>query len=251
MFAAVDQGNTALTTELDHHPIDPIFTDMQQQVTTQAVSYRAEAIQNLANLTATEQLVFVSTLFVFPIGLLLLVGLLFVVRTYQRRIDEGTSAELARLARTAFTDNLTDLGNHRAYQEDLHRILASVSGHKESLALAIVDIDGLKMINEMSGHLEGDRVLTTFAAILRKGRRFEGIYRLSGDEFAIILPHMTLGEATDTMEQLRHDAEQGLSGATVSMETVKLVEELAGEVLFNFLEEHAQNPPSLCLAHSF
>ncbi|MGB8347281.1 MAG: bifunctional diguanylate cyclase/phosphodiesterase [Ktedonobacteraceae bacterium] len=217
MFAAVDQGNTALATELDHHPIDPIFTDMQQQVTTQAVSYRAEAIQNLANLTATEQLVFVSTLFVFPIGLLLLVGLLFVVRTYQRRIDEGTSAELARLARTAFTDNLTDLGNHRAYQDDLHRILASVSGHKESLALAIVDIDGLKMINEMSGHLEGDRVLTTFAAILRKGRRFEGIYRLSGDEFAIILPHMTLGEATDTMEQLRHDAEQGLSGATVSI----------------------------------
>jgi len=247
MFAAVDQGNTALVISLDHHQVDPIFTDMQQQVNTQAISYRAASIQNLANLTATEQLVFVSTLFVFPIGLLLLAVMLFIVRTYQRRIDEGISAELARLARTALTDNLTDLGNHRAYQEDLQRILASVSGHKEGLALAIIDIDELKMINDTSGHLEGDRVLTTFAAILRKGRRFEGIYRLNGDEFAIILPHMTLGEATDTMEQLRYDAEQGLSGATVS---IGITNSLFADCDCELLQEQAHLAVSEAKRHS-
>jgi len=217
MFAAVDQGNAALAMNLDHTKIDPVFTAMQQQVYAEAISYRAEAVQRLAELAATEQLVFVSTLTVFPLGLILLAGLLFVVRSNQRSMDEGTSAELARLARTASTDTLTDLGNHRAYQEALQRTLASVSDHGKSLTLAIIDIDELKMINEVSGHLEGDRVLTTLATILRQEQHFECSYRLSGDEFAIILSQMTLLEATNAMERLRHEAEQGLFGATVSI----------------------------------
>src|SRR5437762_609903 len=84
MFAAVDKGNTALAIDLDHHKIDPVFTDMQQRVNTEAIRYRAEAIQRLAELAATEQFVFDSTLIVFPIGLILLAGLLFVIRAYQR-----------------------------------------------------------------------------------------------------------------------------------------------------------------------
>jgi diguanylate cyclase (GGDEF)-like protein len=217
MFAAVDRGDLTRVVSLDHTKTEPVFTAMQQRVNAQAISYHAEAIQNLANLTATEQLVFASTLIVFPVGLLLLTGLLLVVRASQRRFDEATSAELARLARTAFTDNLTELGNHRAYQEDLAGVLTSVAEPGTSLALAIIDIDQLKLINETSGHQEGDRVLTTFAAILRHGHRFECIYRLGGDEFAVIVPQVPLCEATGAMEQLRLEAEQSLFGATVSI----------------------------------
>ncbi len=236
MFAAVDQHNTALAIELDHNKIDPVFSNMQQQVNAQAIGYRSEAIQRLAELSGTQRLVFTSTLIVFPIGLILLSGLLFVVRTLQRRIDQGTKAELSRLARAALTDNLTNLGNHRAYRESLQHLFESDSQHDKSIALAIIDIDELKLINETSGHLEGDRVLTTFASILRTGKLFDHVYRLSGDEFAVILPQMTLYEAASAMEQLRLEAEQSLSGATVS---IGIACALPGETECELLQEQA------------
>jgi diguanylate cyclase (GGDEF)-like protein len=217
MFVAVDKGNATLTINIDHLNVDPAFTSMQQQVNTEALRYHAEATQYLAEQAATEQMVFVSTLIVFPLSLLLLAGLLLVARTYQRKIDEGISAEMTKLARTAFIDNVTGLGNHRAYQDDLHRLLLSASEVGKHLVLAVIDIDGLKMINDASGHLEGDRVLTTFAQILRLNRLLTYLYRLSGDEFAVILPGVTLYEATNSMEQLRQNAEHGLFGATVSI----------------------------------
>ena len=217
MFSAIDKGNPALVMKLDHNKIDPVFTSMQQRINTEATSDNAEAVRNAAELTAVEQMVFVSALIVIPIGLILLIGLLLVVRTYQRKIDEGISAEMARLARTALTDNLTNLGNHRAFQQDLQHLLAFDSEHGMSLTLAIIDIDELKMINDISGHLEGDRVLTTFATILRDKHLSHFIYRLNGDEFAMILPHMTLTEATYAMQRLRYDAEKNLFGATVSI----------------------------------
>ncbi|MDQ2906766.1 MAG: bifunctional diguanylate cyclase/phosphodiesterase [Chloroflexota bacterium] len=217
MFAAVDRGNTTLAMDLDHNKIDPVFTVMQQTVNTQAISYRAEALQRLAALSTTEHLVFVSTLIVFPVGLFLLGGLLLVVRTYQRRIDEGTSTEMARLARTALTDNLTALGNHRAFHDDLQREMVSACEQGETMALAIIDIDELKLINDTSGHLQGDLVLTTFATILQQAHYSEYIYRLGGDEFAMILPHIALPDAVNVLEQLRHTAEQGLFGATISI----------------------------------
>jgi diguanylate cyclase (GGDEF)-like protein len=217
MFTAVDQGNTALAMKLDHSRIDPVFSAMQQQVNAQATSYNTRAVRSLAVLTATQQLVFVCTLIVFPISLLLLLGLLLVVRTYQRKLDEGIHAEMDRLARAALLDNLTNLGNHRAYQQDLHCALASAAEHDTSLVLAIIDIDELRMVNETSGHLEGDRVLTTFAEILRNERISDFVYRLNGGEFAMILPQLSLQEATTVLERLRQNAEHGLFGATVSI----------------------------------
>ncbi|MBA2285390.1 MAG: bifunctional diguanylate cyclase/phosphodiesterase [Ktedonobacteraceae bacterium] len=216
-FMAVDNGDVALALNIDDTKIDPIFTTMQHIVNAEANRYHAEADQRLNALSATEYLVFIFTLIVFPIGLFLLGGLLLVVRTYQRKIDEGTSAEMARLARTALTDNLTGLGNHRAFQDDLQREMASACQQGETMALAIIDIDELKLINDTSGHLQGDLVLTTFATILQRTHHSEYIYRLGGDEFAMILPHITQPDAVTALEQLRHGAEQGLFGATISI----------------------------------
>jgi diguanylate cyclase (GGDEF)-like protein len=113
-------------------------------------------------------------------------------------------------------DNLTELGNHRAYQNDLQRELAAASLCGETLALTMFDIDELKRINDASGHLEGDRILTTFASILRQSHLSEYTYRLSGDAFAMILPHTSLAQVLAAVEVLRQEAERGLFGATVS-----------------------------------
>lgn len=231
MFAAVDAGNATQAMELDHDRIDPVFTAMQQQVNTESITYHAEAVDRLVDLDATERLVFVSTLTVFPLALILLAGLLYVVRTYQRKIDAGIRAELDRLERAALIDTLTNLGNHRAYQEELHRAMACAVESRKGVALALINIDGLKMINETSGHLEGDHVLTSFAGFAQDGCGFEFIYRLGGDEFAVLLPETTLAEAMNVMERLLQDAEQGLFGATVSIGIANSLDGVESEML--------------------
>jgi diguanylate cyclase (GGDEF)-like protein len=231
MFAAIDAKNADGIERADSKS-EPIFLQFKQLVNTSTGLHRKEALDSLAALNSVHHTTLVATPVVFGVGLVMIFVLLMVLRAYQRRMDEAMQAELTRFEHAALTDNLTNLGNHRTYQEDLQSTLASASDHGESLALAIIDIDELKLINETSGHLEGDRVLTAFAAILRDGHFFDCLYRLNGDEFAVILPHMTLCEATNAMEQLRHDAEQGLSGATVSIGIASaLLDDCESEVL--------------------
>ncbi len=216
LVAAVDAKNADDMEKADGIS-EPIFAQFKQVVSSETSANRQLAIQSLYELNRVKQVISITTPLIFGIGLLLISTFWMVQQRYQRRLDKAIQSELVRFERAASTDNLTELGNHRAYQEDLADMLTAEASPGTTLALAIIDIDQLKMINETSGYLEGDRVLITFAAILRHGYHFECIYRLGGDEFAVILPSMTLCEATNAMEQLRLEAEQGLFGATVSI----------------------------------
>jgi diguanylate cyclase (GGDEF)-like protein len=91
---------------------------------------------------------------------------------------------LAEADRAALTDPLTGLGNRRAFGANLAR-----DGIERPLAqlLAIVDLDGLKQVNDTLGHETGDALLAAFARELtRAARPHDEIYRLGGDEFAIL-----------------------------------------------------------------
>ena len=89
----------------------------------------------------------------------------------------------------ALRDTLTGLGNHRAFQEEMERQWAGAVRHNQPLALAIVDLDDFKRINDARGHAVGDVLLrhaaTTMAGYLRRSDR---AFRIGGDEFAIIMP---------------------------------------------------------------
>lgn len=92
--------------------------------------------------------------------------------------------------RAALLDGLTGLGNHRAFQDELARQLQDAHRHRIPVALLLFDIDGLKAVNDGTGHDAGDRLLAAVgqiaAAIMRRGDR---AFRVGGDEFAIILPN--------------------------------------------------------------
>jgi diguanylate cyclase (GGDEF)-like protein len=89
----------------------------------------------------------------------------------------------------ALRDSLTGLGNHRAFQEEMERQWATAVRHGQMLALALVDLDDFRRINDSRGHAAGDEVLgiaaTTIAGALRRSDR---AFRVGGDEFAIIMP---------------------------------------------------------------
>jgi diguanylate cyclase (GGDEF)-like protein len=115
-----------------------------------------------------------------PWLLVLLAGPAFTLTLYQR------SALHSRLAmQEALTDNLTGLGNHRAYQAALHDRLAEAERTGEPFSLCLLDVDDFKEVNDGYGHAAGDAVLVRLGELLGAADGAEA-FRFGGDEFAVI-----------------------------------------------------------------
>ena len=95
----------------------------------------------------------------------------------------------------ATIDTLTGLGNLAAFQEDLSSMGARRRG---GWALAMADVDGLKLINDTHGHLTGDFALRSLATVLHDVLRSEDrMFRIGGDEFAALLQDVDVEGASD------------------------------------------------------
>jgi diguanylate cyclase (GGDEF)-like protein len=108
-----------------------------------------------------------------------------------------------RLREQALSDSLTGLGNRRALEQDLKRELHRASRHGHPLTVAVIDVDGLKVVNDTHGHHAGDALLRRVAAAIRMTVRDEDIgYRLGGDEFALLLVEAVYLDADGLTERL-------------------------------------------------
>ena len=135
---------------------------------------------------------------------------LLVVISERVRSDNVFIAErlgvLRRAERNAVTDALTGLGNRHWMQDMFERELKRARTGESDLCLMMADVDRFKDINDTSGHIIGDRILATIASALRERLRpTDLIARFGGDEFAILLPGVTLAEATATAERVREN----------------------------------------------
>lgn len=93
------------------------------------------------------------------------------------------------------TDDLTGLLNRRAFN-DVLRLGLSDRRSKPGLALALIDVDGLKQINDAWGHPTGDRAIMAVAHALDRARRASDFAaRIGGDEFALVMPGADLAAA--------------------------------------------------------
>ena len=94
----------------------------------------------------------------------------------------------ARLEHQAMTDSLTGLYNHRAFHERLRQALATASRSHESVSVLMLDIDDFKRVNDIYGHGAGDEILRGLAKTLEDSvRASDVVYRLGGEEFAIVI----------------------------------------------------------------
>jgi diguanylate cyclase (GGDEF)-like protein/PAS domain S-box-containing protein len=95
----------------------------------------------------------------------------------------------ARLSALTTRDSLTNLPDHRAFQEQLRAEVRRAQRHERALAVVVVDLDGFRKVNEQHGRLAADRVLAEAARRLGStARAGEVISRLEGDHFAWVLP---------------------------------------------------------------
>jgi diguanylate cyclase (GGDEF)-like protein/PAS domain S-box-containing protein len=109
-----------------------------------------------------------------------------------------------RLREQAIRDPLTGLHNRRFFEESAERDAARAIRLGEPLALALLDIDHFKQINDAHGHATGDLVLQTLASVLRtSARATDLVCRFGGEEFVIVLPGATLSAALERTEQWR------------------------------------------------
>jgi len=103
----------------------------------------------------------------------------------------------------SLSDPLTGLGNHRAFQEELTRQVEAAQRYGTPVALAIIDLDGFKQVNDGSGHAFGDRTLAHFGSTVGASiRRVDRPFRVGGDEFAILLPHTDAEGARTVVRRL-------------------------------------------------
>jgi diguanylate cyclase (GGDEF)-like protein/putative nucleotidyltransferase with HDIG domain len=145
-------------------------------------------LERLRSLDRTSDRTLALTLVAFPLALLLFGVFASVLRGYRRRLQDASRAELARLEQIALTDNLTGVRNHRAFHEDLTRELRRTQRAGGHLALVMLDMDGLKQVNDRFGHQEGDEQLRSLAAcMVETMRHSDVVYRIGGDEFGLIL----------------------------------------------------------------
>lgn len=85
-------------------------------------------------------------------------------------------------------DSMTGLPNRRAYEERLPIEAARAERQGHPLTLCLLDLDGFKAINDRHGHPAGDEILGAVAAAIRGSRLSDDVFRIGGDEFAILLP---------------------------------------------------------------
>ena len=111
-----------------------------------------------------------------------------------------------RLTYISFHDALTGVYNRAYFEEELHRLEHRRSG---SVAIAIIDVDGLKRVNDTWGHKKGDELLVKAAQVLRGAVRSEDVVaRIGGDEFAIILKNSDEVVVEMIFQRLRQALEQ-------------------------------------------
>ena len=109
-----------------------------------------------------------------------------------------------RMRRLATIDGLTDTLNRRAFFERAEEARQLALRLRKPIALAMLDLDHFKQLNDGFGHACGDEALRAFAASARATlRERDLIGRLGGEEFALVLPGVSLAGALHAAERLR------------------------------------------------
>lgn len=139
-----------------------------------------------------------------------------------QRVDEVQRLK-AELEAQAVRDFLTGLFNRRHLNHVLPSMLALAQRNGEPLAVAIIDLDHFKLVNDRHGHATGDRVLQAFGTLMLQGlRRSDVACRYGGEEFCVLMPRTDAHAARrkiDALRRLWRDARFEVEGGVLTGNT--------------------------------
>jgi diguanylate cyclase (GGDEF)-like protein len=143
--------------------------------------------------------------------------------TERRRAEE-------QIRSLAVTDPLTGLANYRKLVDVLDGEIRRFGRTERSFAVLLLDLDGLKRINDQHGHLTGSRALCRLADILRVYcRDIDTAARYGGDEFALVIPEAGPNEARQVSQRIRERLAQDTEAPLISVSVGAAVYPLDGD----------------------
>jgi diguanylate cyclase (GGDEF)-like protein len=138
-----------------------------------------------------------------------------------RKEVEQARTKLADMARTADQDMLLPILNRRAFVREITRFTAFAERYKTSSSLIYLDLNNFKTVNDAYGHDVGDSVLRHISdLILAQIRESDVFARIGGDEFGIILSHITADQAArkgESLAQILRDNPPTVEGKPVPL----------------------------------
>lgn len=143
--------------------------------------------------------------FILPIFLGALLGTIITYFSVKRAryLEEMVKEKTKELEYYASIDEMTNIYNRRIGLEMLRNHFNLSKRQKDSLAICLVDIDGLKYINDNFGHTMGDKLIKDISRILKSSiRESDIVSRMGGDEFLIIFPRCSADDAREVMRRL-------------------------------------------------
>lgn len=121
-----------------------------------------------------------------------------------RAIEKQLERALSRMSDLAMVDELTGLKNRRAFFDDAEPSIAANRRRKQPIAVALLDLDHFKVVNDTWGHAIGDQVLQAIAKRITDTLREEQLVgRIGGEEFVVLLPETTAQQALFGLERVR------------------------------------------------
>jgi two-component system cell cycle response regulator len=124
-------------------------------------------------------------------------------------IDEAEERRMRDLYESTVLDGLTGVFNRKHFGERLKAEIAYAKRHGTPLSLLMIDFDHFKKVNDTLGHLAGDHVLKTVAAVVKKTLRVEDVFaRYGGEEFAIIARGADIEHSLPLAERVRATVER-------------------------------------------
>jgi diguanylate cyclase (GGDEF)-like protein len=224
-FAAVDAGDQRRVAALAEDN-GRLFDKLAAQVEKGAAHERDETLEGLG---ALRSHVVVATPIIFGAGLGLLLVFCGVLVGYQRRTE-----------RQALHDGLTGLPNRTLLHDRTGQAIRQADRELVPVALALIDLDRFKEVNDTLGHHYGDQLLVQVGQRLQAAlRKVDTVARLGGDEFAVLLPRIETAEGAVTVaKKLQAALEEPfvLEGLSVD------VEASIGVALY---PEHGNDPEEL------
>lgn len=129
--------------------------------------------------------------------------------TDRKRMEQELLQARQQAEELARVDALTKVYNRRAFYEHMDRLYGYLQRKPAALCLAMLDLDRFKRINDNYGHAFGDEVLIAVCECVRHGlRESDQLFRLGGEEFAIVLLDCDLAAAIELVERLRRSIER-------------------------------------------
>ncbi|WP_327001382.1 bifunctional diguanylate cyclase/phosphodiesterase [Dactylosporangium sp. NBC_01737] len=214
VFAAVDNGDLVEAARINNNDVDRIFYQLGAEIQRAADLHAGRATAAIEELRRVEALVFAALLGAVGVGGVLLIGLGLMVMRYQNTM----MAQADRHEHAARHDALTGLPNRTLYTERLEQVLAV---RDAVVTVMLLDLDRFKEVNDTLGHHYGDELLVQVAARLTgEVRAGDTVARLSGDEFAVLLPGADVDHARSLAGRLQERLHQSfvLRDVTVDVE---------------------------------